>query len=112
MMTEKSEWESWIERFDVPDYEGTSYDRLLEICVSSYGLNEKSRKSDLKDRVQFLCKWWFRNRKFMKLYISYQQIATLLNLENHATIHHHLYNRKPTINYDFNTKCINDFLNS
>jgi len=104
------DWEWWImSSNENTDY--SRYDFLCELAVSSYKLNKKSRKADLKDTVQFFILWWKKNKKQMKKYNTLVSIAGLLCVD-HTTIIHYIKRRKPTIMYEENTKCINDFLNS
>jgi len=104
-------WEDWIIRQASNNVEMTSYDFLCELCVSSYSLDKKSRKADLKDRVQFFILWWNVNKPKMSKYNTLTKMGTLLNAD-HTTVLHYIKRRKPTIMYEQNVKCINDFLNS
>lgn len=103
-------WEDWIIR-QTEDKPYTSYDFLCELCVSSYGLNKKSRKADLKDKCHFFIHWWYKNRNNMNTYTTTVKLGQLLNVD-HSTILHYAHRRKPTIFFEENTICINDFLNS
>lgn len=104
-------WEEWmINQENTAGYKNR-YDLLAELAVSAYKLSKKSRKEDLKDRVQFFCLWWKDNKNLMGIYSSTTKLEKLLCLD-HTTICHHINHRKPTIFYLDNTKCINDFLNS
>jgi hypothetical protein len=104
------EWMHWIAGYEKQEPKST-YDLLAELAVSSYDLDKKSRKADLKDKVQYFVKWWFSEKKKMKKYKSSTAIGKLLK-KDHATILHCLHRRKPTIDFDFNTACIKDFLKS
>lgn len=104
-------WEDWIIRQHSNGFDATTYDVLCELCVSSYNLNKKSRKADLKDKVHYFVIWWNSNKKMMKKYKSQSKIGELLGVD-HSTIVHFLRRRKPTILYEENVKCISDFLNS
>jgi hypothetical protein len=104
-------WEDWITIQETNGRKMTSYDVMCELCVSSYSLDKKSRKSNLKDKVHFFVLWWMANRSKMVRYTSYMKIAELLKVD-HSTIVHYVGTRKPTILFDENVKCINDFLNS
>lgn len=86
-------------------------DLLIELAVSSYGLDERSRKADLKDKVQFFIKWWYERRRFMIKYKTLESLANLMGID-HATVLHHIKRRKPTAMYKENSKCLSDFLNS
>jgi|LauGreDrversion4_2_1035121.scaffolds.fasta_scaffold50222_3 hypothetical protein len=104
-------WEDWIYRQSGLSVEKTAYDILAELAVSSYNLDKKHRKAELKDRCQCFIIWWNKNKHLMNKYKSLHSVGELMN-KNHATIIHQLKRRKPTIMYDINTRCINDFLNS
>ena len=104
-------WEDWIMREQGLSIEKTSYDILCEMAVSSYYLNKRSRKADLKDRVHCFLIWWTKNKRLMKSYNTTTTIGRLLNVD-HSTVIHMLKRRKQTIMYEDNTKCISDFLNS
>jgi hypothetical protein len=104
-------WEEWIVRQESGKSDMTSYDFLCELCVSSYDLSKKSRKADLKDKVHFFILWWNTNKSKMSKYTGQVKIGQLLGVD-HTTIVHFLKRRKPTIFYEENVKCINDFLNS
>lgn len=104
-------WEDWIVRQETKGNDMTSYDVLCELCVSSYGLNRRSRKADLKDKVHFFILWWKKNSNVMSKYKTYTSIGALLGTD-HTTIIHYLKRRKPTILFEENVKCIDDFLNS
>jgi len=104
-------WEDWIMRQSGLSVEKTVYDVLSEMAVQSYYLDRKNRKSDLKDRVHCFILWWNKNKPKMKAYNTTISVGRLLNCD-HSTVIHYLGKRKPSIMYDENTKCINDFLNS
>jgi hypothetical protein len=104
-------WEDWIMRQNGLSKERTVYDVLSELAVSSYSLTRKSRKADLKDKMQYFILWWNKNKKNMRVYNSTIALGKLLNCD-HSTVLHYIHTRKPTIMYEENTKCINDFLNS
>lgn len=107
-------WDEWIARQESdPEknlHKGT-FDVLLEMCVSSYDLDKKSRKAGLKDKVQYFILWWNKHKSKMKYYKSTVKLASLLKVD-HSTIVHYTHRRKPTIFYSENTRCIDDFLNS
>lgn len=87
------------------------YDVFLELAVSSYELDKKNRKAELKDRLQYFILWWNKNKSAMGKYNTLVELGGLVK-KDHATILHYLKRRKPTINYEYNTACIRDFLNS
>lgn len=91
------------------NYALNSYDKLCELAVSSYELDQKYRGAGLKDRVQYFLLWWLHNKKYMKYYNSYVRIGQLIGV-GHATVIHHISHRKPTANYNANIICIKDFL--
>lgn len=90
-------------------YALNTYDKLCELAVSSYELQQRNRNSVLKDRCQYFLLWWMKNRKNMKYYVTYTKIGELLGI-NHATVIHHVSKRKPTAMYNENIKCLKDFL--
>jgi hypothetical protein len=104
------DWEWWIINSQ-NEIKYSRYDFLCELAISSYKLDKKSRKSELKDTVQFFLLWWEKNKKKMNRYNTYTSIGILMKID-HSTVLHHLRNRKPTAMYTENTRCINDFLNS
>lgn len=104
-------WEYWIVKNEPGDQITTSYDLLCDLAISSYGLNERRRQSDLKDMVQYFCLWWDFNKPKMKKYKTLASIGNALCV-NHATVLHHIRKRKPTIDFDKNVSCLKDFLNS
>lgn len=104
-------WEDWIMRQSGLSKEKTVYDVLAEMAVSSYDLNKRNRKAELKDKCQFFILWWMKNRNKMNLYTSTTTVGKLMGCD-HSTILHYVHRRKPTIMYEENTRCINDFLNS
>jgi hypothetical protein len=104
-------WEDWIMRENGLSKEKTVFDLLCEMAVSSYYLSKKSRKADLKDRMQFFILWWKNNKKKMNKYNSTTALGGLLGCD-HSTVLHYIHRRKPTMFYNDNTRCINDFLNS
>ena len=102
-------WENWINIHDTN--KEIDYDKLLELVVSSYDLDKKTRKMGQKDRVQFTVKWWLKNKiKFLR-YDTTTKIGILLNI-NHATVIHHYMRRKSSRLYAEETKCIKDFIES
>lgn len=108
---EINSWEYWITKNEPGDEIITSYDLLCDLAISSYGLDEKRRHSDLKDMVQYFCLWWEFNKRKMKRYKTLESIGAALSID-HATVLHHIRRRKPTIDFDKNVSCLKDFLNS
>ena len=103
-------WEEWmIIHNQSPDK--NRMDLLIELAVSSYELDKRSRKAELKDKVQFFIKWWYERRGFMLKYKTLESVAKLMSVD-HATVLHHIKRRKPTAMYEENSRCLNDFLNS
>jgi hypothetical protein len=114
--TIESPWLNWLHNHaadklgnEKARYALNTYDKLCELAVSSYELNQRNRNAALKDRCQYFLLWWMSNRKYMKYYVSYMKIGELLGI-NHATVIHHVSKRKPTHFYSENIKCIKDFL--
>ena len=107
----ESPWDSFIERSLIDDRTMSSYDLLIELAVSTYHLGRRSREMGLKDRCQFLFKYWHKHQSKMKYYTSLEKIGKLCGLD-HSSVHHSIYDRKPTINYKENTACLKDFLES
>jgi len=108
-------WENWIYNnglFIKGDEEyGTRYDLLCEMVISSYALNEKRRHMDLKDRVTYFLKWWQENKNKMLKYKTTTSIGKLLDCD-HTTVLHHIHKRKISRDYNKNTSCIKDYLES
>jgi len=102
-------WNDWIKQ-NTTDKD-IDYDRLLELAVSSYNLDKKTRKMAQKDRVQFTLIWWEKNKKKFKKYTTTCRVGSLLNI-NHATVVHHYTSRKKSRIYEEETKCIKDFIES
>jgi hypothetical protein len=100
-------WDNWIKNNTVDK----NYDRLLELAVSSYNLDERTRKMDQKDRVQFIIKWWLKNKKKFKKYTNTEKIAGLLKIKHSTVVHHYTYRKKSRI-YEEETRCIKDFIES
>jgi hypothetical protein len=111
-MEEKTELEAFIERLQQSqDKRLSAYDKLCELAVSQYDLDKRNRKMDFKDMCQYFYQWWFRNKDKMFYYNSYTRIGELCK-NDHATVIHHVRNRKPSANFEENTACIKDFLES
>lgn len=106
-------WESWINRENErTNFIDVSYfDRLCELAVSSYGLDSKSRKPELKDKLHFFIIWWGKNTSKTKAYKSQSSIANLLK-KNHSTISFYMLRRVGSYDFEKNTQCIKDFLES
>lgn len=108
-------WENWIYNnglFVKGDNEcGTRYDLLCEMVVSSYSLNEKRRHMELKDKVTCFLKWWEENKNKMLKYKTTTAIGKILNCD-HSTVIHHIKRRKVSRDYNKNTYCIKDYLES
>tara|TARA_Y100000361_G_scaffold152238_1_gene171236 strand:+ start:1460 stop:1810 length:351 start_codon:yes stop_codon:yes gene_type:complete len=105
---EEVSWDNWLKaNGHVKDI--TCYDHLLELTVTSYGLDKKNRKQELKDQMQFLILWWYRNKKKFNRYKTTTKVAELLN-KDHTTIVHHYTKRKKSWYWDKNVECITDFL--
>lgn len=102
-------WDNWIKN-NITERE-IDYDKLLEMVVSSYDLDKKTRKMGQKDRVQFIIRWWEkRKEKFIK-YNTTTKIGVLLNID-HSTIVYHYKSRKQSRIYEEETRCIKDFIES
>lgn len=117
-MEEEGQWTYWINsNTPIKDQEGTTLDTLVELCVSSYNLKSKSRKANLKNQVHFFLEWWKEHRHLMKKYRNQSRIGRHLGID-HATVSHYIGRagkpglRKKTADFEENTKCINDYLNS
>jgi hypothetical protein len=108
--TEESYWEAWIEN-NTTNKGKTTYDKIAEMAVYSYGLSERSRKEVLMDKKHCFIIWWGLNREKFKSYNSLEKIAALLNI-HHATVMHHLYSRKKSLRFNENVSCLLDFLTS
>jgi hypothetical protein len=102
-------WNNWIKK-NTTDRD-IDYDRLLELVVSSYNLDKKTRKMGQKDRVQFVLVWWNQNKDKFRKYNTTTRVGALLNI-GHATVIHHYAYRKMSSIYEEETKCIKDFIES
>ena len=105
---EDQAWMSWMKR-NGHIKEITCYDYVLELAVRSYNLNKKSRKQELKDKVQFTLTWWHINKKCFNKYKSVTKVGQLFNM-HHTNIVHHYKHRKKSSVWDKSTECISDFL--
>jgi hypothetical protein len=70
--------------------------------VVGEGEVEEETKNTLKEK---------NNKKKMNKYNSTTALGGLLDCD-HSTVLHYIHRRKPTMFYNDNTRCINDFLNS
>ena len=109
-------WEVWINNHsEIPLLYFTSYDTICELAISSYELDKNSRKHDLKDKVHFFLIWWYANRNKMIKYNVYTRIGLALKID-HSSVMHYCKDgegkRKKSNNFEENTKCIKDFLES
>jgi hypothetical protein len=105
---EEGPWAYWLKSNEwVKDI--TCYDSLLELTVTSYGLDKQNRKVELKDQMQFSILWWHRNRKKFNKYKSVTKFAKLLK-KDHTTVVHHYTKRKKSWDWEDNVECIRDFL--
>lgn len=128
MIHEESEWEAFINRayceelgkpvpvirrkaYSYEKLEPTRFDKIAELAVSSYNLDEKTRYIEHMDQVNFFILWWQKNKGKFNTYFTASAIGRLLK-KDHATVLHHCRHRKPSINYKENTSCIKDFLES
>lgn len=102
-------WKDWIKQ-NTTDRD-INYDRLIELAISSYSLDKKTRKMGQKDRVQFLVLWWLNNKnKFIK-YNTTTKLGALLNLD-HSTVTYQYTRRKKSKIYEEEIKCVKDFIES
>ena len=115
-----SPWLSWIVRntkeIIVTD---TNYDKLCELAVSTYQLNNRNRDPNRLDLITFFLIWWDKNKRFMKKYNSLKSIGEHLGGRSHRTVLFHLNafsdqyeGRKVSSYYKQNVECIRDFLES
>lgn len=107
---EKSHWEYWIQNNAI-SVKYTSYDKIAEMAVDSYGLSKKNRKEHLADKRHCFVIWWGLNRDKFQKYSSLEKIGILLNV-NHTSVIHYLYKRKKSLRFDENASCLLDFLTS
>jgi len=107
-------WESWIDRENVKTnfVDTSSFDRLCELAVSAYDLDSANRKQDLKDRLHFFILWWNSNANKMKVYRRYTDLARLVKKRDHSMVHYYLEKRVKSLNFEYNTADIKDFLES
>jgi hypothetical protein len=102
-------WNDWIKK-NTTDRD-INYDRLLELTISSYSLDKKTKKMGQKDRVHFLVLWWHKHKNKFKKYNTTIKIGIALEI-HHATVIHYYKNRKISRIYEEETKCIKDFIES
>lgn len=118
-----SEWEAWLFNNADTEHESkkfTGFDHVCELAVQNYLLDSKSRKQALKDQVHYFLLWWKKNKRYMKKYTSTINIGALLKIDHSNVIHYtgrvnepdSIGDRKPSLNFEDNTKCIKDFLES
>lgn len=89
----------------------TEYDVVLELAVSSYDLDVRSKKEKRVDNKHYLIEWWTGNIEKFQKYKTLLSIASLLKV-HHASINHLQKHRVPSLRFDENVECIKDFLNS
>jgi hypothetical protein len=105
-------WEEWIhDRETEMAREEYDYDKLLELAVSSYNLDDRCRILSVIDRKHHLITWWMNNRRNFTRYYTYQSVGDLMNL-NHSTIIHYMARRKKSFSYESNVESLEDFLSS
>tara|TARA_R110002051_G_scaffold190863_1_gene259731 strand:- start:4 stop:351 length:348 start_codon:yes stop_codon:yes gene_type:complete len=107
-------WESWIDRENIKTnfVDTSSFDRLCELAVSTYGLDSTNRKQDLKDRMHFFIIWWNNNLDKMRIYRNYSALGMLLKKRDHSIVSYYLTRRVKSLNFEYNTLDIKDFLES
>jgi hypothetical protein len=106
-------WEDWIIRTEKShNVISNNYDKLCQLVVHQYKLHLRIRKIEDQDRLMYFCRWWFENKKMMRVYNSYATIGYLLGNRNHASIMHQVKHRQPSYSYKENVACIKDFLES
>jgi len=89
----------------------TEYDVILELAVSSYDLDLRSRKEGVVDNRHYLVKWWTENIEKFQRYKTLDSLAKTLKL-HHSSINHLQKHRIPSLRFEENVECIKDFLNS
>ena len=115
-------WENWIIRQNYSNRglvfgKKTQYDMIVDLAISSYTLNERTRKSDHLDRKHFFYLWWYANKGKMSSYNTLAHIADVIG-EDHSNVIHYVGTngtngkRKKTGKFNENTSCIKDFLES
>ena len=108
----KTDWETWIEREPTfPESSGSIYDKLCDLAVTNYNLTLESKEEDHADRIQFFILWWCKNKFKMKVYLKKGDVAKLLK-RSYAIPNYYQKIRKPSADYDINTECLKDFLES
>ena len=101
-------WEDWL--VNNGHITGSSiHDKLLEMVVSSYDIQNKTRKQAHVDRKHFVVLWWKKNQEMLNTYRYMTSLAKLIECD-HATINHYEKHRKKSRDYEMNTQCIKDFL--
>jgi len=89
----------------------TEYDVVLELAVSSYDLDLRTRVEKKVDNKHYLIKWWTENIEKFQKYKTLSSMADLLKI-HHASVNHLQKHRIPSLRFDENVECIKDFLNS
>ena len=89
----------------------TEYDVVLELAVSSYALDVRTRVEEKVDNKHYLIKWWTENIEKFQKYKTLSSLADLLKV-HHASVNHLQKHRIPSLRFDENVECIKDFLNS
>lgn len=106
-------WEHWIiQEQKNHSVLSSNYDKLCSLVVYQYKLSSLSREMDHQDRITFFLRWWFKNKRFMKKYATYEAAGHLIGRRDHASVYHHVHKRKVSYMYKENTECIKDFLES
>lgn len=95
----------------------SSYDVLCELAVYSYNLSLVCRKIELIDKLHYFYMWWHKNKRYMIKYRTFKSIAKLTGQDHSNVIHYTGKNgndgkRKKSLNFEKNTACIKDFLES
>ena len=112
---ELTPWENWIANSQSAksrvDSAKLIFDKLCDLAVQNYNLDTKSRKSEFKDEMHFFIEWWDKNRLKSAKYRKNSDVDRLLK-KKHGVVYHYLNRRAKTLDYDINTECIKDFLES
>jgi len=108
----------WNSNNSDSDNTAAIFDKLCDLAVTNYNLDDKNREMNFLDLITFFCLWWKENKNSMGKYKTQESIAILLKRDRTSIIHHlnafekDKYGRKVSNNYEKNIVCIKDFLES
>jgi len=100
-------WKFWIDRelgF------ATGYDEMLEAVTAEFKVAVKNREPGVVDRRQYIVKWFRKNQWKFNRYSTLAKASQLLGLKTHCGLNYLNNHRKPSKNYEKNTKLVAEFL--